>query len=93
MDFESDSNVNELSEMIQIIPNTTFAEEVNYPTSPNAQIMQNGSKSVSNVRLSSEQQAALEEPDEKDILELLQQMDDFEPIVREKTLNFLSYKF
>ena len=45
--------------------------------------MQNGFKSVSNSRLSSEQQAALEDPNEKDILELLQQMDDFRPIVKE----------
>lgn len=70
------------NEMIPIIPSTTFAQEENYPTSPDAPIMQNGFKSVSNARLSSEQQAALEDPREKDILELLQQMDDFEPIVK-----------
>ena len=70
------------TEMIPILPSTTFAQEENYPNSPNAPIMQNGVKSVSNARLSSEQQAALEDPQEKDILELLQQMDEFEPIVK-----------
>lgn len=79
MDFENDNEMD--TEMIPIIPSTTFAEEENYPISPNAPIMQNGFKSVSNAKLSSEQQAALEDPHEKDILELLQQMDDFEPIV------------
>ena len=83
MDFQSDHDQSEMdNEMIPIIPSTTFAQEENYPTSPDAPIMQNGFKSVSNARLSSEQQAALEDPHEKDILELLQQMDDFEPIVK-----------
>lgn len=81
MDFENDHDNEMDTEMIPVIPSTTFAEEENYPTSPNAPIMQNGFKSVSNARLSSEQQAALEDPQEKDILELLQQMDEFDPIV------------
>ena len=82
MDFEQDHDQSEMdTEMIPIIPTTSFAEDSNYPTSPNTHTMQNGFKSVSNSRLSTEQQAALDDPNEKDILELLQQMDDFEPIV------------
>ena len=80
--MEFDQNDSEMdSEMIPILPSTTFSEEMNYPTSSDAHTTQGGFKSVSNARLSSEQQAALEDPHEKDILELLQQMDDFEPIV------------
>lgn len=84
MDFEHDNNDQSDmdAEMIPIIPSMTFAEESNYPTSSNAHTTQSGFKSVSNARLSTEQQAALEDPNEKDILELLQQMDDFEPIVQ-----------
>lgn len=83
MDFDN-YNENEMeTEMIPIIPSaSSYAEESNYPTLPSAHIMQNGAKSVSNSKLSSEQRtAALEDPHEKDILELLQQMDEFEPIV------------
>lgn len=88
MDFEgNDSDMD--SEMIPIIPSTTYAQEQDYPISPNAHTMQNGFKSVSNAKLSSEQQAALEDPPEKDILELLQQMDDFEPLVHAKDHNHL----
>ena len=83
MDFEHDDQSEMDTEMIPIIPSLSFADESNYPSSANAHTMQNGFKSVSNSRLSSEQQAALEDPNEKDILELLQQMDDFEPIVKE----------
>lgn len=79
------------TEMIPILPSTNFDQEENYPNSPNAPIMQNGVKSVSNARLSSEQQAALEDPQEKDILELLQQMDEFEPIVKIFALTLLYY--
>lgn len=80
--MEFDQHDSEMdSEMIPILPSTTFAEDSEYPTSPNAHTTQGGFKSVSNARLSSEQQASLEDPHEKDILELLQQMDDFEPIV------------
>ena len=89
MDFEATNDSEMNSEMIPIIPTTTYAEEVNYPTSPSAHTMQNGFKSVSNARLSSEQEAALEDHHEKDILELLQQMDDFEPIVR---FDFMSFQ-
>lgn len=81
MDFEGDNDTEMDTEMIPIIPSTTYAQEEEYPTSSNAHTMQNGFKSVSNAKLSNEQQAALEDPLEKDILELLQQMDDFEPIV------------
>ena len=79
MDFEHDNDMD--SEMIPIIPSASFAEEENYPISSDAHSTQSGFKSSSNARLSTEQQAALEDPNEKDILELLQQMDDFEPIV------------
>lgn len=85
MDFEHDNDQSDMdTEMIPIIPSLSFAEESNYPTSANAHTTQGGFKSVSNARLSNEQQAALEDPNEKDILELLQQMDDFEPIVRKR---------
>lgn len=83
MDFENENDQTEMdTEMIPIISLTNFAEESNYPISSDAHTTEGGFKSVSNARLSSEQQAALEDPNEKDILELLQQMDDFEPIVR-----------
>lgn len=83
MDFENDNDQSDMdTEMIPMIPSISFAEESNYPTSSNAHTTQSGFKSVSNARLSTEQQAALEDPNEKDILELLQQMNDFEPIVR-----------
>lgn len=88
MDFEDhDSEMDNSSEMIPVIPSinsNSFLEESNYPTSSsslNGHIMQNGLKSVSNSKLTYEQQAALEDPHEKDILELLQQMDDFDPMV------------
>ncbi len=85
MDFDN-YNDNELTdtEMMPIIPSTaSYAEESNYPTLAGGHTMQNGSKSVSNSKLSNEQRAAaLEDPHEKDILELLQQMDEFEPIVK-----------
>lgn len=85
MDFENDNDQSDMdTEMIPMIPSISFAEESNYPTSSNAHTTQGGFKSVSNARLSTEQQAALEDPNEKDILELLQQMDDFEPIVQLK---------
>jgi hypothetical protein len=88
MDFDENTHEEMETEFIPIIPSTTFAQEENYPISPNAPIMQNGFKSVSNSRLSNDQQAALEDPQEKDILELLQQMDEFEPIVKIEN-NFL----
>ena len=89
MDFEDNNHQfsSEMdTEMIPIIP-SSYAEETNYPTSAsmnsNHQNHQSGFKSVSTSKMiSSEQQAALEDPNEKDILELLQQMDDFEPVVR-----------
>ena len=62
MDFEHDDQSEMDTEMIPIIPSLLFADESNYPSSANAHTMQNGLKSVSNSRLSSEQQAALEDP-------------------------------
>ena len=73
MDFEGNDDHSD-AEMIPIIPSTsTEAYFNNYPTSSSI----GGTKS----KLTVEQQAALEDPHEKDILELLQQMDDFEPLV------------
>lgn len=69
------------SGMIPIISSTNYADEIEYPTSGNVQTQSNGFKSVSNARLTAEQHATLEDPHEKDILELLLQMDEFEPIV------------
>lgn len=72
--------------MIRVIPPMdSFAEDSNYPASAHGHSMQNGLKSVSNSRLPTGEQpvtmTSLEDPNEKDILELLQQMDEFEPIV------------
>lgn len=79
MDFEGESDGD--SGMIPIIPVDSFAEEQNYP-SMHASNTNSGFKSVSMAKLTAEQKAALEEPQEKDILELMNMMDDFEPIVR-----------
>lgn len=80
MDFEGDHSNDE--EMIPIIPAHVTTEEAtnfsNYPHSVS------GTKS----KLSVEQQAALDDPHEKDILELLQQMDDFDPLVMTNNYNY-----
>ncbi len=78
MDFEGESDGD--SGMIPIIPVESFAEEQNYPSMQTTNTS-SGFKSVSMAKLTAEQKAALEEPQEKDILELINMMDDFEPIV------------
>lgn len=78
MDFEGESDGD--NGMMPILPVDSYAEEINYPSTGNM-AGANGFKSVSAAKLTPEQRAALEDPQEKDILELLNMMDDFEPIV------------